>query len=257
MALLISRPSFVKVRTFVFVLLKCYSLFYITAAIEDINKYRPKDIILADTRAHQLLVIYTDGWYAIPSLEIFSRHSGTCVVIGDRKFQGRPYPMKLGDCFRLGSVGLVVSEMKSTDGTERRLDTRHLQYLREEALAFDTEQEEACLAATEGEELRDGRTSPVARTQVAMSERFICYMCYETHDTPNDQLVAPCDCKGDTRYLHVQCLQKWYQTSVCGPRAQVITVKYVLLHHHHHRYPLLYHFLDLLTFQEYYTNFLN
>ena len=27
-----------------------------------------------------------------------------------------------------------------------------------------------------------------------------------------DPLVAPCDCKGDTRYLHVQCLQKWYAT---------------------------------------------
>ena len=47
-------------------------------------------------------------------------------------------------------------------------------------------------------------------------------MCYESHDIATDQLVAPCDCKGDTRYLHVQCLQKWYQSSVCGPRAQVI-----------------------------------
>ena len=183
---------------------------------------RPKEVVLADSRAHQLLVIYSDGWYVIPSLEVFSRHSGTCIVIGDRKNQGRPYQMKLGDCFRLGSVGLVVSEMKTANGPERRLDTKHLQYLREEALAFDTEQEEACLAAMEGDVVDgNGRNSPVARTAVAMSERFVCYMCYETHDTPTDQLVAPCDCKGDTRYLHVQCLQKWYQTSVCGPRAQV------------------------------------
>lgn len=192
-------------------------------AIETVNTYRPKDIALADSRAHQLFVIYSGGWHVIPSLEIFSRHSGTCVVIGDRKSQGKPYPMKLGDCFRLGSVGLVVSEMKTSDGIERRLDTKHLQYLREEALAFDTEQEEACLAAMEGDdadgECADGDTSPV---KLPASDRFICYMCYESHDTPSDQLVAPCDCKGDTRYLHVQCLQKWYQSSVCGPRAQVI-----------------------------------
>ncbi len=46
-------------------------------------------------------------------------------------------------------------------------------------------------------------------------ERFICYMCYETHDSPSDPLVAPCNCRGDTRYVHVKCLQKWYeQTSV-------------------------------------------
>lgn len=57
---------------------------------------------------------------------------------------------------------------------------------------------------------------------ITNGERFVCYMCYETHDTPSDPLVAPCDCKGDTRYLHVQCLQKWYHSSVAGPQARVI-----------------------------------
>ena len=55
-------------------------------------------------------------------------------------------------------------------------------------------------------------------------ERFICYMCYETHDTAEDPLVAPCDCRGDTRYLHVACLQKWYQSSMNSHRAQVIRI---------------------------------
>jgi len=64
--------------------------------------------------------------------------------------------------------------------------------------------------------------SPVRLTGMAMGERFICYMCYETHDTLEDPLVAPCDCRGDTRYLHVQCLQRWYQTSMHSHRAQVI-----------------------------------
>lgn len=191
-------------------------------AIEAANTYRPKDIALADSRAHQLFVIYSGGWHVIPSLEIFSRHSGTCIVIGDRKSQGKPYPMKLGDCFRLGSVGLVVSEMKTADGIERRLDTKHLQYLREEALAFDTEQEEACLAAMEGDDTDGEAGDEKSPVKLPASDRFVCYMCYESHDIPADQLVAPCDCKGDTRYLHVQCLQKWYQSSVCGPRAQVI-----------------------------------
>jgi len=193
---------------------------HLIQAIEDSNKHLPKDVVLADSRAHQLLVIYSDGWYAIPSLEIFSRHSGTCVVIGDRKNQGKPHPIILGDCFRLGSVGLVVSEIKLAGGVERRLDTKRLQYLREEALAFDMEQEEACLAAMENDEKEPLDGTP--GSPPVMSERFLCYMCYESHDTPQDQLVAPCDCKGDTRYLHVQCLQKWYQSSVCGPRAQVI-----------------------------------
>ena len=34
--------------------------------------------------------------------------------------------------------------------------------------------------------------------------------------------MAPCDCKGDTRYLHVQCLQKWYLSSTHSAHSQVI-----------------------------------
>lgn len=47
-------------------------------------------------------------------------------------------------------------------------------------------------------------------------------MCYENHDTIEDPLVAPCDCKGDTRYVHVQCLQKWYHSSTHSAHSQVI-----------------------------------
>ena len=46
---------------------------------------------------------------------------------------------------------------------------------------------------------------------VACAEPPMCYMCYDTHDTVSDPLLAPCNCKGDTRYLHVKCFQKWYE----------------------------------------------
>lgn len=201
----------------------------------------PSEIQLNDSRAHKLLVLYNDGWYAIPSPEPFSRHTGTCIVLGDRTSTSQPYSIKLGDCFRLGSVGLVVSEMRVLNGEEQRLDQKILQYLKDETLTVDNTDDVAALAADENESL-DHRPSGVSaspdmkgemsfRTDVAWNEehggvgggeRFICYMCYETHDTPEDPLVAPCDCKGDTRYLHVQCLQRWYQSSVLGPQSQVI-----------------------------------
>ena len=51
---------------------------------------------------------------------------------------GLPFPIKLGDCFRLGSVGLVVSEMRTADGgDDQRLDNKTLQYLKDEALEFE------------------------------------------------------------------------------------------------------------------------
>jgi hypothetical protein len=126
-------------------------------------------------------------------------------------------------------VGLVVSELRTTEGEEQRLDNRMLQYLKDEALEFDTADEMAALAADE-EKASPTKTSGLsvrlpgaeAKLGIANGEKFICYMCYETHDTAEDPLVAPCDCKGDTRYLHVQCLQKWYHSSICGPTARVI-----------------------------------
>lgn len=191
----------------------------------------PSEIQLPDTRAHKILVAYCKGWYAIPSPEVFSRHSGTCLILGDRNITCTPN-IKVGDCFRLGSVGLVVSEMKVPGRDEVRLDAKTLQFLKDEALAFDTQEDMATLANDElnkeedEEVMSNAAASPVKELAggggIGNGERFICYMCYETHNTDEDALVAPCECKGDTRYLHVQCLQKWYQSSVCGSQAQVI-----------------------------------
>lgn len=201
----------------------------------------PGEINIPDTRAHKLLVAYCQGWHLIPFPEVFSRHAGTCVVVGDRNLQGAPYQIRIGDCFRLGSVGLVVSELKLENEEEQRLDAKTLQFLKDEALAFDMQEDLAALASDEMEEERAG--SPIKENQnntknepekndvdcnnrclnsgLTNGEKYICYMCYETHNTDEDPLIAPCECKGDTRFLHVQCLQKWYHSSAHGVRAQV------------------------------------
>lgn len=247
----------------------------------------PTSIPLVDPRAHKVLVTYCKGWHIIPFPEVFSRHSGTCLILGDRTITSPPFQIKVGDCFRLGSVGLVVSEMRADGEADQRIDAKTLEFLKDEALAFDNSGDMATLAADEekyglnggfssvadgeyeygdgeggddgeGGGGRDDCNTPVRASSVdscgttgylespeckpcapnsnkgknkgttpncssalgsggiTPGERFVCYMCYENHDTEEDALVAPCDCKGDTRYLHVQCLQKWYQASITG-----------------------------------------
>lgn len=200
----------------------------------------PGEIVLPDSRAHKLLVTHcSGGWSIIPFPEAFSRHSGTCMILGDRTITSAPYQIKIGDCFRLGSVGLVVSEMKAAGGPEKQLDQKTLEFLKDEALAFDSPQDLAPLAAEEERQLKlqsggngggsgSGAGSPTrgenAADDVSMAadsacqtigsggvgngEKYICYMCYETHDTEDDALVAPCDCKGDTRWVtsYLLCL---------------------------------------------------
>ncbi len=206
----------------------------------------PGDLIIPDSRAHKLFVTYCHGWHLIPFPEVFSRHSGTCLVVGDRNNPSVPFSIKIGDCFRLGSVGLVVSELKIEGEEEQRIDAKTLQFLKDEALAFDTNEDLAMLASDEmmqDDDLRDSLQGGKAETATVKGddeapyatsthnmngggltngEKYICYMCYETHNTVEDPLVAPCECRGDTRFLHVHCLQKWYQSSAFGTFAQVI-----------------------------------
>ena len=206
----------------------------------------PADLVIPDSRAHKLFITHCHGWQLIPFPEVFSRHSCTCLVVGDRNNSSTPFVIKIGDCFRLGSVGLVVSELKIEGEEEQRIDAKTLQFLKDEALAFDTNEDLAALASDEMQQEAedDGRDSVVGKGDkdkgdtatvkgegeddggagggLTNGEKYICYMCYETHNTAEDPLVTPCECRGDTRFLHVHCLQKWYQSSAFGSFAQVI-----------------------------------
>jgi hypothetical protein len=202
----------------------------------------PTDIKLEDSRAHKLLIVYSENkWNAIPSTEVFSRYSGTCVILGDRNrstLQNLPHKICLGDCFRFGSVGVVVCEMRSVmNGEEKKLDSKTIQFLKDEALTLNDDIEDDELATFAIDECRlseqqrlkrttrertyssnsksnhsmsnnNGVTNGGGNSKTGISsngllngDKFVCYMCYENTDTPENPLVAPCECRGDTRYL--------------------------------------------------------
>jgi hypothetical protein len=203
----------------------------------------PVDVGLRDSKAHQLLVTFCDGWHAIPAPVNFTRHAGTCLLIGDKSSPSISYKVEIGDCFRLGSVGVVVVGMRLGDGVEQSISPRTLRCLQEESNKsgfsdFEIESE-AFRAIDEKKNKKANQRSehgPVGQNSEdtiqengenshhssSDSQNALCYMCYDNHDTPEDPLIAPCDCKGDTRYLHVSCLQKWCQNLGYGPNAVVI-----------------------------------
>ena len=75
---------------------------------------------LSDTRACQLLVTtHGKSFWVVPAPEAFSRHSGTCRLLGDRKHPPAPHVLQVGDFLRVGSVGVVVIE--THDGVENRV----------------------------------------------------------------------------------------------------------------------------------------
>lgn len=118
---------------------------------------------MEDRRAQQLLITQVgEDYFVTPSPELFSRHTGTCRVLGDKHQRAADHPLQVGDYLRIGSVGLVVSEMHAGGGPGGgpvAIAERDLFYLREDAGELKEDlfaQEEAATAAEE----RAGRASP-------------------------------------------------------------------------------------------------
>lgn len=66
-----------------------------------------------------LVTTHAKSFWVVPAPEAFSRHSGTCRLLGDRKHPPAPHTLAVGDFLRVGSVGVVVIE--THDGVENRV----------------------------------------------------------------------------------------------------------------------------------------
>jgi hypothetical protein len=112
-------------------------------------------LYVEDRRAQQLLITQVgEDYYVVPSPELFSRHTGTCRVLGDKHQRAADHALQVGDYLRIGSVGLVVSEMHTgRDGAVPvAISERDLYYLREDVGELRDDlfaQEEAATAAEE------------------------------------------------------------------------------------------------------------
>lgn len=167
---------------------------------------------LSDTRACQLLVTtHGKSFWVVPAPEAFSRHSGTCRLLGDRKHPPAPHTLQVGDFLRVGSVGVVVIE--THNGVENRvLSEEKIQKIMKDTTNSNTGFLD--LAETDGENSDDsleGDTDLGTSGRSGMvGDKPVCYMCFDEEDTEENPLITPCKCIGDTAHVHVECLRKWH-----------------------------------------------
>jgi len=170
---------------------------------------------LSDTRACQLLVTtHHKSFWVVPAPEAFSRHSGTCRLLGDRKHPPAPHTLQVGDFLRVGSVGVVVIE--THDGVENRvLSEEKIQKIMKDTTSGnggfldmgETDGENSEDESMEGHQID---RSSVAERDVESEDRPVCYMCFDEENSESNPLITPCKCTGDTKYVHVECLRKWH-----------------------------------------------
>jgi len=163
---------------------------------------------LSDTRACQLLVTtHGKSFWVVPAPEAFSRHSGTCRLLGDRKHPPASHTLAVGDFLRVGSVGVVVIE--THDGVENRiLSEEKIQKIMKDTTSSNGGFLD--LAETDGENSDDSSQDGNPRSTSTPTDVPTCYMCFDEEDTTENPMITPCKCLGDTRYVHVECLRKWH-----------------------------------------------
>jgi len=169
---------------------------------------------LSDTRACQLLVTtHAKSFWVVPAPEAFSRHSGTCRLLGDRKHPPAPHTLQVGDFLRVGSVGVVVIE--THDGAENRvLSEEKIQKIMKDTT--NSNGNFLDLQETDGENSEDSideeekAMNETKRSEAMSGDKPVCYMCFDEEDSESNPLITPCKCIGDTKYVHVECLRKWH-----------------------------------------------
>jgi len=164
---------------------------------------------LSDTRACQLLVTtHHKSYWVVPAPEAFSRHSGTCRLLGDRKHAVANHTLQVGDFLRVGSVGVVVIE--THNGQENRiLSEEKIQKIMKDTT--NSTNGFLDLGETDGENSDDSMSESRNVPKPSVNDESpVCYMCFDDEDTEENPLITPCKCRGDTRYVHVGCLRKWH-----------------------------------------------
>lgn len=204
---------------------------------------------LKDRWHSQVLVLCgADGYHLVPSVESFSRISGVCQILGDKHSASRPpQGMEVGDFIRIGSVGLVVTELCALGQEPQRIIEGQLMYLKRrilEQLSMGVDEQDfgevtlPCNKPSPGSSGRHRKRAPrrgdegsgsmdmesdeetecsaSADTETSGDEAGadICYICCDETVTPQNPLVSACKCKGGTKWLHLDCLRKLlYQAS--------------------------------------------
>jgi hypothetical protein len=119
----------------------------------------------------------------------------------------------------VGSVGVVVIETHNGTQHESMSEERIQRIMQDTTVggyvdAEETDLEDSSDVETAGAFLaRHAATLPTLPSPTKRDQEYdvpTCYMCFDDEDTEENPLISPCKCKGDTQFVHVDCLRKWH-----------------------------------------------
>jgi hypothetical protein len=120
--------------------------------------------------------------------------------LGMRGARSIPWRLQEGDVFRLGQAYVLVSKVRSSEGSS--FDMSSLSPFQQEPLARSVS------ASVDAEGVADMDSDDEA--ELATADAPQCYICYDPGHQ-GDPLINPCQCTGSVKYVHLHCLSRWIQ----------------------------------------------
>lgn len=101
------------------------------------------------------------------------------------------YNLNQGDILKIGRITLKIRMIKFTKKKEKSINT-------------DISQD-----------LEEMEVKPLQVEEKAENlQNKLCRICYIEEETPDNPLIQPCICSGSMKYIHLDCLKHWLDTSV-------------------------------------------
>lgn len=151
------------------------------------------------------------------------------------------HQLEVGDLFRIGSVGLVVTQICRSHTDVTNITEEQMFYLKYKVLEND-DRDGPIGEATDGVSRREGKRfkhrdktvegddthhtdseSEVSGADEEEEGGSLCYVCCDPETSEENPLVSACQCKGGTKWVHLECLARMVATETENRSCVVMT----------------------------------
>ena len=111
------------------------------------------------------------------------------------------YNLKEGDILKIGRITIRIKTIKfaKNNNNNNNIDNKSVN------TNFSQNLKEVQLNLNKTKKTRDSKDATVNK---------LCRICYGEEESGDNPLVQPCTCSGSMKYIHLNCLKTWINTSV-------------------------------------------
>ena len=134
-----------------------------------------------------------------------SSHNSTWFLLRKKYLDEKmnEYNLKEGDILRIGRITIKIKKIKFSKNKDNNKDNKRDN---KDTISINTN--------LNLKEIPTQKTNKKVYEKDDNQKYKICRICYLEDDTIENPLIQPCICSGSMKFIHLDCLKHWLQTSI-------------------------------------------